>query len=201
MPFNEFFKRLLGHDHGVVTCTSLKRSGRYEAAYQAWLQAEVYLHWTGPFFKSYHYAKAGLTGPLRVQVIQDVHVRGAVFFYDPNIGDDNFIFLFDLLKDRVLALGYTLHSCDKLEIRHERYTEQVEKHVLTPPASDFPGTSLCNQLYGNVLLDYIKVNRRPGYIRFVANAYNDPYFSQPLPFDELLEKVLQPQDGSTTQLS
>lgn len=97
------------------------------------------------------------------------------------------------------AQSYTLHSCDKLEVKHERYTEQVEKHLLTPPASDLPGTSLCNQLYGNVLLDYIKVNKRPGYIRFAVNAYNDSYFSKPLPFDELLEKVLQPGEEQKKQ--
>lgn len=194
MPLNEFFRRLLGHENGIATCTMLKRSGRYEADYQAWLHNRVYLHWTGPFFKSYHYTKANITGPLRVQLVQDAHVRGAVFFYDPSIGDSNFSFFFDLLKDRVKSLGYTLHSCDTLKVRHERYTEEVEKHVLTPPASDLPGTSLCNQLYGNVLLDYIKVNSRPGYIRFIANAYNDAYFSKPLPFDELLDKVLQPHE-------
>lgn len=194
MPLNEFLRRLLGHENGEATCTRLRRSGRYTASYTAWVEEQAYLNWTGPFFKSYHYTKAGLTGPLRVQLVHDAHVRGAVFFYDPNIGDGNFSFFFDLLKDRVQALGYALHSCDKLKVRHERYTEQVEKHLLTPPASDLPGTSLCNQLYGNILLDYIRVNRHPGYIRFIANAYNDSYFSQPLPFDELLEKVLQPHE-------
>ena len=194
MPFNEFFRRLLGPDYGEATCTRLKRSGRHVASYKAWVEAQRYLGWTHLFFKSYHYTKASLTGQLRVHVVRDMNVHGAVFFYDPSIGEEEFSFLYDLLKDRALALGYTLHSCDTLKIRHERYTEQVEKHLLTPPASDLPGTSLCNQLYGNILLDYISVNKRPGYIRFVANAYNDSFFSQPLPFDELLEKVLQPNE-------
>lgn len=194
MPFNEFFNRLLGLKTGEITCKKLERSGKHLTAYKAWVKAQVYLNWTGPFFKAYHYQKAGLPGPFRVQVVQDEHVRGAVFFYDPAIGENNFTYFFDLLKDRVQTMGYTLHSCDKLEVRHERYTEQVEKHVLTPPASDLSGTSLCNQLYGNILLDYIKVNNHPGYIRFITNVYNDPYFSRPLPFDELLQKVLQP-DG------
>jgi len=193
MPY-DFFKRLLGHKSGEATCARLERSGKYVAAYQAWVEAQVYLNWSGPFFKTYHYQKSNIPGPLRVQLVQDEHVRGIVFFYDSNIGADNFSFFFDLLRDRVLALGYTLHSSDKLDIRHERYTEQVEKLLLTPPASDLPGTSLCNQLYGNVLLDYIKVNKLPGYIRFVANAYSDSYFSKPLPFDVLLEQVLQPNE-------
>lgn len=194
MPFNEFFNRLLGLKTGHPTCTRLERSGKHMAAYAAWVKTQVYLNWTLPFFKAYHYQKAGLPSPFRVQVVQDEHIRGAVFYYAPGIGENNFLYLFDLLKDRVQTLGYTLHSCDKLEVRHERYHEQVEKYVLTPPASDLSGTSLCNQLYGNVLLDYIKVNNHPGYIRFATNVYIDPYFSKPLPFDELLEKVLQPDE-------
>ncbi|MCJ8167381.1 hypothetical protein MKJ04_21245 [Pontibacter sp. E15-1] len=194
MPFNEFFKRLLGHESGKATCTKLERTGKYKAAYKEWLNAQVYLNWTGVFYKSYHFLKANFPAPLRVEIVRDTHVRGVVFFYDPSIGATNFCYFFDLLRDRVLEQGYTLHNCDKLEIRHERYTEQIEKHLLTPPASDLPGTSLCNQLYGNVLLDYIKVNKHPGYIRFAANAYHDSYFSPALPFEELLEKVLQPDE-------
>ncbi|GAB3539057.1 hypothetical protein GCM10027443_35170 [Pontibacter brevis] len=195
MPFNEYFKRLFGQNNGKPTCTRLERSGRYLAAYKTWVEEQVYLNWTGLFFKAYHYKKANLPSQYRVQVTQDEHVRGCIFFYDPRIGACNFTYFFDLLKDRVQGQGYTLHSCDKLEVRHECYLEQVEKHVLTPPASDLTGTSLCNQQYGNILLDYVKVNHQPGYIRFVANVYNDPYFSKPLPFDELLEKVLQPEEG------
>lgn len=194
MPLNEFFKRLLGHSTGETSCTMLRRSGRYMASYEAWVADQAYLKWAKAFFKSYHYTKAGMAGPLRVQAVRDTHLQGVILFYDPSIGEGNFSFLFNLLKDRVQALGYTLHCCDKLKIRHTRYTEQVEKHLLTPPASDLPGTSLCNQLYGNILLDFIRVNRRPGYIRFIANAYNDAHFSQPLPFDDLLEKALQPHE-------
>lgn len=194
MPLNEIFKRLLGRHRGETTCTRLERSQKHMAAYTTWVKEQVYLNWTGPFFKAYHYKKTDLPSQFRVQLMQDAYTRGVIFFYDPGIGAGNFTYFFDLLKDRVLEQGYTLHSCDKLEVRHERYTEQVEKHVLTPPASDITGTSLCNQLYGNILLDYIKVNGQPGYIRFVTNVYNDPYFSKPLPFDELLEKILQPQE-------
>lgn len=199
MSFNGFFKRLLGLKRGETTCTKLERSRQYQAAYAAWVKEQVYLNWTTPFFKAYHYKKADLPSRFRVQVTQDEHVRGAVFFYDPGIGSCNFSYFFDLLKDRVQLQGYTLHSCDKLEVRHDRYTEQVEKHVLTPPASDVSGTSLCNQLYGNILLDYIKVNNQPGYIRLVANVYNDPYFSKPLSFDKLLQKVLQPDEVRVEQ--
>ncbi|WP_276495741.1 hypothetical protein [Pontibacter litorisediminis] len=163
-------------------------------AYQKWLDSQVYLHWTAPFFMAYHYKNADLPAQYRVQLLCEEHLKGVIFFYDPSIGPDNFSFFFELVKDRVQQQGYSLHSRNTLQVRHERYTEQVEKLVLTPPASDLPGTSLCNQLYGNVLLDYIRINKKPGYIRFAANRYQDPIFSKPLPFEELLEKTLEPDE-------
>ncbi|MBF9254685.1 hypothetical protein I2I11_15375 [Pontibacter sp. 172403-2] len=120
--------------------------------------------------------------------------KGFIFFHDPAISSENFSFLFDFLKDRVLAQGYCLHSMDELEKRHARYTEQVNKYILLPPAAELPGSGLCNQLYGNITLDYIKINRNPGYIRLLADSYADPYFSRPLAFTDLLDKVLQPDE-------
>ncbi|WP_242928314.1 hypothetical protein [Pontibacter vulgaris] len=176
------------------TCCQLKRSDKYKSGFREWQQAQVYLNWTHHFFKSYHYVKASLTHQYRVQIISEESHRGAILFYDPKIGADNFSFLFDLLKERVQQQSYRLHSADQHLVRHKRYTELSERYLLTPPASDVPGTALCNQLYGNVQLDYIKVNNHPGYIRFTTNPYTDSYFSKPLPFDHLLEKVLQPQE-------
>ncbi|TPE46026.1 hypothetical protein [Pontibacter mangrovi] len=127
----------------------------------------------------------------RVQLVEGENLRGTLLFYDPRIKASEFSFLFDFLKERVKALGYTVHTSNTLKVRHERYLEQIWKVVLTPPASDVPGSSLCNQLYGNVLLDYVEVNKKPGYIRLAANSYQDAFFSRPLPFEELLEHVLR----------
>ncbi len=194
MPFNEFLNRLLGLSRTSASCNHLERTQKYKTDFELWLQAQVYLNWTGPFFKSYHYLKASLPSQYRVHILKEEGHQGIIFYYDRAIGPDNFSFFFDLLKQRVQQQSYTLHSANKHKIRHERYTEISERYLLTPPASDLPGTDLCNQLYGNVQLDYIKINKRPGYIRFAANPYSDPYFSKPLPFDELLEKVLRPNE-------
>ena len=194
MPFNDFYKRLLGLGKKKPTCSATKRSAKFVAGYKKWVNSQTYLNWTGPFFTSYHYHKANLPTQSRVQLLSGDHLKGVLFFYDPSIGADNFCYFFELLKDRVLEQGYTLHSSNALQVRHERYTEQVEKFLLTPPASDLPGTSLCNQLYGNVLLDLVKVNKRPGYIRFAVNWYQDAFFSKPLPFEDLLSSVLRPQE-------
>ena len=198
MPFNDFFQRLFGFGDAAHTCSSIHRSTRYLLAYKRWVAAKVYLSWTIPFFNAYHYQKCRISAtPFRVQLIEETNLKGAIFFYDPAIGAQNFMFLFELLKDRVLQSGYQLHSSDTRVIRHKRYTEQIERYVLTPPASDVPGTDLCNQLYGNIHIDNVMVNKAPGYIRFVANTYTDPYFSKPLPYMELLKNILQPNEQSS----
>ena len=190
MPFNEFLKRLLALENKLPTCRKLKRSASYRAAYKKWVRAQAYLDWTAPLHKAYHYKKAGLPHNCRVQLVEEENRKGFIFFHDPTISADDFSYLFDYLKDRLLELGYCLHSMDELKKSHARYAEQVEKYILMPPAAEVPGSSLCNQLYGNITLDYIKINRHPGYLRLMANSYADAYFSTPLPFTDLLDKLL-----------
>ena len=196
MTFNDFFYRLFGFGKAAHTCCDLRRSDKFIAAYKKWVNDKVYLNWTGPFFKAYHFQKCKInTSAYRVQLINETSLQGALMFYDTSIGVQNFVFLFELIKDRMLQLGYNVHSSDTRQVKHERYKESIERHVLTPPAADLPGTDICNQLYGNVHIDFVSVNKCPGYIRLVANTYTDSYFSTPLPFMDLLKNVLQPDEN------
>lgn len=199
MLFNEFLKRLLTWEDKPFSCRKIKRSAAYKAAFQKWVGAQGYLTWTSKIHKAYHYRKAGMPHACRIQLIEENNRKGCIFFYDPAFCAQTFNFVFDFIKLRVQEQGYRLHSTDLLEIKHERYTEQVEKYLLLPPASDLEGSSLCNQLYGNITLDFTKINKHPGYIRLMANTYADPYFSAPLLFTDLLDHVLQPTEQPRSQ--
>jgi hypothetical protein len=195
MTFNDFFCRLFGFGNAAHTCSNLRRSNKFMIAYRKWVNTQVYLNWTGPFFKAYHFHKCNIASPnFRVQLIDETSLQGVLLFYDTSIGAQNFAFMFELIKERMLQLGYNLHSSNTRQVRHERYKESIERHVLTPPAADIPGSDLCNQLYGNVHVDFVSVNKCPGYIRLAANTYTDSYFSSPLPFMDLLRNVLQPDE-------
>lgn len=197
MPFNEFFHRLFSFGKASHSCCNLHRSESFWSAYKKWVASNAYLGLTKLFFDAYHYQKCRLKpSPFRVQLIEESNVQGAILFYDPNINTQDFSFLFELIKERVQQIGYKQHSSDVRKVSHVRYKEQIERHVLIPPASDVPGTDLCNQLYGIIHIDSVFVNKLPGYIRFVANTYTDAYFSKPLPFMELLKAVLQPEEDT-----
>ncbi|RIY06212.1 hypothetical protein D0T11_18970 [Hymenobacter rubripertinctus] len=168
----------------------LRRPPAQERVRQQWLEQQVYLNWAGPYFKAYHYQKAGLPGsPFRVQLARQEGQRGAVFLYDPSIGPGNFQHFFDFIRDRVLALGYQLGAADERATRHERYTEATQKYFLKPQPHDCTHTGRCNQRYGNVTVDLVSINGQPGFIRLFNNPFTDSIFTPPGTFDELVDAV------------
>lgn len=195
MSLNEILKRLLGNISGKRICTKLERSGHYLAKLKAWEQDPSCPLLTSSFYKAYHYKKAGIQCSYRVELIQEEHREGVVLFYTPEITPVSFSFLFDLLRKRVLQLGYQLRNADQRNISHAQYKQLIETYYLTPLPCDLPGTNLCNQLYGNIVIEYTRINKLPGYIRLMAVTYADAHFSASLPFSELLTKVLHPTEA------
>lgn len=194
MSLNGFLKRLLGLFYNKPQCHKLERSERYSARFNAWVNSTDCKELTTAFHKAYHYKKAGMHCKYRVQLVLEENRQGVIFFYDPAISPQAFSYLFDHLKDKALLLGYQLKSADKRKIDHERYTQKTEAYYLTPLPKDVPDSSLCNQLYGNILIELTLVNNHPGFIRLIANKITDPFFSEPLPFVELLDCVMQPTE-------
>lgn len=181
----------------------LHRSPAQERLRQQWLAQQVYLNWAGPYFKAYHYQKAGLPGArFRVQLARKEGQRGAVFLYDPSMGPGNFQHFFDFIRDRVLALGYQLGAADQRTLRHERYAETTQKYFLKPQPNDCTDTGRCNQRFGNVTVDLVSINGQPGFIRLANDPFADPIFTPAATFDALVDDVfnLPPAPAEVEQL-
>ncbi|MER2998275.1 hypothetical protein [Pontibacter populi] len=187
-------KRLLGLFRNKPVCYKLQRSERYQAKYKAWTNSTECKELTAAFYKAYHYKKAGVQCSFRVQLINDEHRQGVILFHDPAIPQKAFSYLFDHLKDQVKLQGYKVKSADKRRIVHERYNQQIETYYLTPLPADVPGSILCNQLYGNILIEQTRVNHHPGFIRLIADTIPGSFFSEPLPFADLLSHIMQPTE-------
>lgn len=181
-----------GQGHSWKT---LQRKSAEEKAYQQWVEKKTFLNWTPCIFKSYHFQKCQMRPPFRLQLIQSANKKGVVLFFSPDIGKENFRHLFQFIKDQSLRAGYDHYLSDQRLITHDRYTETIDKHYLKPPPADVSGSALCNQLYGNIMIDLVSINGQPGFIRFNVNTYRDPLFSEPLPFDELMDKVFNGKPG------
>lgn len=176
-------------------CKALPWKTAEEKAYQKWVEQKTFLNWTPCIFKSYHYQKCKVRPPFRLQLIHSANKRGVVLFFSPEIGKQNFRHLFHFIKDKSLEVGYAHCHSDQRITTHDRYTETIDKHYLKPPPRDVPGSTLCNQLYGNIIIDLVSINGQPGFIRFYVNTYGDTLFSEPLSFDELMGKVFNAEAG------
>ncbi|UOG77010.1 hypothetical protein MTX78_10495 [Hymenobacter tibetensis] len=188
-----FLKRLLSSPSASSPAEwrPLHRTPAERRKHARWVEQRVYLNWAGPYFKAYHFRKAGIQGQgLRVQLLTEENRQGAVFFYDPSIGPGNFRHFFDLLRDRVLTLGYHLTTSDQRVLHHERYAETIEKHFLKPLPEDCTATGRCLQRFGTITVDMVSINNQPGFIRFTSNPYHDAIFTPAQSFDELMAEVL-----------
>ncbi|QNF33029.1 hypothetical protein HUW51_09890 [Adhaeribacter swui] len=190
------FKNLFGKSKGSQT-TCKRQSGFTSAdqeAYAQWRQSKTYLNWTPDLFKAYHFDKAGIRPAYKLERLQHPGKNGVIFFFDDRIGEQNFRFLHELFKDQVLQLGYRLHSADMRTTKKDNLSETIYKYYFTPPPACLNNSAICNQMYGNVSLDYIVLDAQPSFIRIIANSYLSCAFSQAQPFEELLDYLLTRSD-------
>ena len=159
--------------------------------HQAWVTERVYRNWLGPYYKAYHLRKGGAGGRrgFRVDLLREDGRQGALFFYDHTIGPGNFEHLYQLLGERVLALGYHRACHDARRRRHQQLRELTVKQLFKPNPTNCAESGRCNQRYGLITLDLVTVNNRPLFIRLSTNPVREPHFTLPHSFETLLKTV------------
>ena len=159
--------------------------------HRAWVTERVYRNWLGPYYKAYHLRKGGAGGRrgFRVDLLHEEGRQGALFFYDHTIGPGNFGHLYQLLGERILALGYHRACYDTRRRRHQQLHETTEKQLFKPLPTNCAESGRCNQRFGLITLDLIMVNDRPLFIRLSTNPVHEDYFTPPYSFDALLKVV------------
>ncbi|MGI4865473.1 MAG: hypothetical protein ACRYFZ_16245 [Janthinobacterium lividum] len=166
----------------------------------AWVAEQVYLNWTGPYYKAYHLRKGGAAGRrgLRVELLREPGRQGALLYYDDSIGPGNFRHLYELLGERIAALGYHRACHDQRQRQHEQHCETAHKQLFKPNPTDCAQSGRCNQRYGLVTLDLVSVNGQPLFIRLSNNPVQESHFTAPKSFDELLAALLDEPAADAT---
>jgi len=156
-----------------------------------WVADEMYRNWLGPYFKAYHLQKGGAGGArgLRVELVREPGRQGALLHYDASINPGNFRHFFELIGERITALGYHRASFDSRTQTHEHHRETVLKQFFKPDPLDCPYSGQCNQRFGLITLDLLSVNGQPMLIRLVSNPLEAPEFTAAASFDSLLQAV------------
>ncbi len=128
-----------------------------------------------------------------------------IYFYKTRYSPRDVIFLFDLLKERVLELGYRTQVSDTRTYQRPKWVETVERHYLKPrPASGdeqenvsityghpaAPRGAKFNQEFGNITIELHRRDDRDHYLKLQATSYRDHLFEEAREFRELMQRIL-----------
>jgi hypothetical protein len=198
----DFFDRIIDqifavkrkHPHLPLIEEPLERNEAYRQSYFRWLNEGKQQPLAFVVWEAWNRKKQKETSDLAVHLFQQNGANGLAISYNHDIGPEAFQHFFDWLRDRMLLLGYKHSTSDRRIFDRQTYVETVEKHYLKPPLSlEMEGTklkNLCDQRYGNVLVEYVLVDNQPSFIRFMANYYEDHLYTKALSFDDLVAEIL-----------
>ena len=118
-------------------------------------------------------------------------MKGFQLHYRPDIFSINeFQYLFDYLKERVMNFDYRPYISDVRTYVKENTTECIERHYLKPRLKKDTDNRFVH-LFGNITILHEKINEQPSHIKFIANTYQDRKYTAPEKYKNLIEHVLQ----------
>jgi hypothetical protein len=193
----QFLQRLFGQRTAAGAPAATWQPARRPTPQQArkhaaWVAEKVYRNWLGPYYKAYHLRKGGAGGRrgLRVELLREPGRQGALLYYDDSIGPGNFRHLYELLGERIAALGYHRACHDQRQRHHAQHQETAHKQLFKPNPTDCTESGRCDQRYGLITLDLVGVDGQPLFIRLSSNPVQEPCFTAAHSFEELLAALL-----------
>ncbi|GIV39659.1 MAG: hypothetical protein KatS3mg033_1459 [Thermonema sp.] len=204
MPFwDKFLKRLLGEskaDEGfelpekreALVHEVLRRSPSFKQEYFQWANEGKFAEPLRRVYEAYWLKRQNVAMSWEIHLLQMPYANGfALTFPAHELGQKDFIFLFEYLKDRVLSLNYRLADASYKMYDRGEYVETIEQYHLKPRVNWGEGDGVYQQEFGNVTLELIKMDDLPAYCKVVASIYSGRQYSQARHFDEFIELLLQ----------
>ncbi len=176
----------------------IKRNEAYKSAYFRWVNEGKYRWLTQKIYQGYELKKKNETADLQIHILKSSGANGFAVTYSLLMDEKEMQYLFDLLRDKVLNMGYKLYNSNRRIFDRAQYVETIEKHYLKPPTPKIEPQNenqadtrqLFDQRYGNILIEYISIDEKPSFLRLMTHYYSDFIYSPVLSFDKLMDELL-----------
>jgi hypothetical protein len=125
-----------------------------------------------------------------LSILISPYADGIILHKNYRIKEKELIYLFDYFKEACIKNAYTLYVSDRKITEENNSIKTKDKHYLKPKLnySEPP----LSQLYGNVIIELVYTNNEFEYLKFMTNKYSDRLYQNPLPFEDLMEKIFVP---------
>ncbi len=167
----------------------LKRTEKDISDFTLWQASEERMNLVQDLDRAYHLKQQKVESAMKVHLLETQYANGFAITFNELFTPDNFQFLFDYFKERVLAQGYKLAQADRRISDKETYEETIEKWYLKPIAGDLEKKQI-DQRFGNVIIEKVDIDRKPSFLRLMANVYQDHLYTKAEPFEKLFDKLI-----------
>lgn len=121
--------------------------------------------------------------------------KGFVLHFDEQLHNrNNFLNLFDYLKERVLEMNYKKYMSDTRTYNKTRnnntWVEMKQRHYLKPRFKVLEDNTF-DQRFGNIKIELLFRNDKIHNLQFSATRYNDRNFAEGNTFNDLMRELLQ----------
>ncbi|MEL6866735.1 MAG: hypothetical protein AAFP19_20095 [Bacteroidota bacterium] len=103
------------------------------------------------------------------------------------------IYFFDYLKERVLDIPYRTYLSDLRTYNRPKWVETVQRHYLKPPSQlrQYPAPKQMDQRYGNITIELLLRNDKVHQLKFQATSYRDHLYQKAEGFKGLMQELLK----------
>lgn len=138
---------------------------------------------------AYQLSKVNIKNEYNLHLLQTPTANGIALSFQENLFDkEEFQYLLDLFKNRLLTIGYSLQVSEKILEDKGSFVLIKEKYYLKPSIfQQIKNQEKANQRYGNITLEVTWTDQAPQYLKILSTIYFDRNFTEAKTFEDLLE--------------
>lgn len=192
--FDQIFQKIFNNlnEKSITIKEVLKRNEKFQKEYNNWKEGKNSVELIEDTKTQYYYKKADISSNNNIILFSGRGSNGFAITYKKAFGKRNFQYLLEFFKENILKLGYTIQLAEFQMNDKNNFVESKEKYYLKANfRNQRKNLQICNQLYGNVLLEHILVDNKPSHIKILVNYYQDSLFTKVLDFDDLVEAIFK----------
>ncbi len=125
---------------------------------------------------------------LPLYFIDTTKSRGFVLQHEEGLMTGNEMrHLLDYFQEQVLSVGYVSYMSDVKNQVQGDVVETIERHYLKPKFNFDEEKGKTAQRFGNITIEYLEQDHIPVQLKLQSNIYSDRKYTEPRPFEELME--------------
>lgn len=191
--FDEIIKKIFGgqtNPQNLQHKQLLKRSEKEKRKYLLWLESAESTELLARVKKAYHYRKSNIPSDVTIDIFRSASANGFAISQEKGMDKRTLPNLMDYFREKVLNLNYRQQSATRKISDKGSYVHIEDKYYLKPSIRlQAQNQDVCNQLYGNVLLEQISIDNEPYMLKVLVTHYQDRLFTKVLDYDEFVSKI------------